>query len=419
MFSLAFRARGEPIPETGDVRIGKGAVEDLHQRMLSYVQRQQVTNITFGVWQDGVLVTEGNFGSISETVGEPVSDSTIYRIRSMTKPITAIGLLILMERGHFKLTDPITDFLPEFEGTEVLADQDASGRLYTYPWLYPPTMQQLLSHTAGFAYARPNGGVIENRLRAAEAAGSSDTDTLVRTIATVPYVSMPGAEWHYSFSSDLQGAIIERITGQSLAEFLKQELFDPLGMKDTGFHVEPGAIHRLSGAGRMVGDKVEFIELEAPDATSQSKVYYEGGHGLYSTRADYLKFLDLLRNDGRVGNRQLISPDTLARFKSNAIRYRDGAGRQRPYGQGAGLGFGLGIGTIENPTIANLAAPKRTLYWTGALGTWFWVDEHNDIVFIGMIQNDGVIKPDIMKSAMAAIYGEPSPSNELSDLHSR
>ncbi|MEM9572204.1 MAG: serine hydrolase domain-containing protein [Pseudomonadota bacterium] len=419
MFNFAFLARGEPLPEPNVVRIGKGAVDELHLKMLSYQQRQHITNISFGVWQDGALVTEGDYGPVSETFAEPVTDTTIYRIRSMTKPITAIGLLILMERGHFDLSDPITKFLPEFEDTEVIADYDASGQLYTYKWLYPPTMKQLLSHTAGFAYYHPKGGVIEQRLNAMNIAESPNTDALVRTMATVPYVSMPGAEWHYSLSSDLQGAIIERITGQTLSAFLKQEIFDPLNMKDTGFHVAASETHRLSGVSRIVDDKAEYIALEAADTVTQSQIYDEGGHGLYSTRADYLKFLDMLRNRGRVGRHQLISPDTLDRFNTNAIRYRGGEGRQRSHGQGAGLGFGLGIGTVENPTIANLAAPKGTTYWTGALGTWFWVDPVNDIVFIGMIQNDGVIEPDIMKSAMAAIYGEPTPSIEISDQHSR
>ncbi|NQY14923.1 MAG: beta-lactamase family protein [Henriciella sp.] len=379
--------------------------------MQSYVDQNIITNLSFGVWQDGQLITEGNYGPISETISAPVSDTTIYRIRSMTKPVTAIGLLILMERGHFKLSDPITKFLPEFEENEVLADYDSDGVLYTYPWLYSPTMEQLLAHTAGFAYDRTNSGVIDQKLNESGISDSPDTDEFVRTLASFPYVSMPGAEWNYSFASDLQGAIIERITGQSLAEFLKKEVFDPLHMSDTGFYVAPRESVRISGVGRLFQGEFKYIELEASDFTAQSRVYFEGGHGLYSTRSDYFKFLNMLRKGGRVGDHQIISSETSDRFQRNAIQYRGGHGRQRSYGGGAGLGFGLGIGTIEEPELAQLPAPKGTMYWTGALGTWFWIDPVNDIVFIGMTQSDGAVEPNMMKGSMITIYGDPNSLN--------
>lgn len=411
MFGLTLRAHGESGFDGHKLRIGKGAVEDLHSRMQSYVDQNIITNLSFGVWQDGQLITEGNYGPISETISAPVSDTTIYRIRSMTKPVTAIGLLILMERGHFKLSDPITKFLPEFEETEVLADYDSDGALYTYPWLYSPTMEQLLAHTAGFAYGRANYNIIEHKLHESRISYSSDTDEFVRTLASLPYISMPGAEWNYSFSSDLQGAIIERITGQNLADFLRKEVFAPLQMSDTGFYVATRESDRISGIGRQFQGKIEYIESEASDFRSQSKFYFEGGHGLYSTRADFIKFLSVLRDGGRDKENKLVSSETLERFQRNAIRYRGGEGRQQSYGAGAGLGFGLGIGTIEDPDIAGLPAPKGTTYWTGALGTWFWVDPINDIIFIGMTQNDQANELDIMGEAMAAIYGDPNSLN--------
>ena len=419
MFVAAPRMHGEAGPRAHALIIGKGAVENLHDRMRTYLERQQITNISFGVWQYGRLVTEGDYGPVSETLSVPVSDTTIYRIRSMTKPVTAIGLLILMERGHFKLSDPITKYLPEFEDTEVLADYDADAELYTYPWLYHPTMAQLLSHTAGFTYWRPGGDIIEQRLHQSGLSVSPNTDVLVQTAAEFPYTSMPGAEWNYSIASDLQGAIIERITGLPLSEFLAREIFTPLQMRDTGFHVPADKHHRLSGVSRLERGKAEYTQVEASDAQSQSDVYREGGHGLYSTRADYVRFLNLLRQSGYVGDQQLLSPDTVEQFRTNAIRYRGGAGRQQSHGQGAGLGFGLGIGTIEDPLIANMPAPKGTLYWTGALGTWFWVDPVNDIVFIGMTQSVSRIEPDMMKTAMAAIYGEPVRPGGTSDVQGR
>lgn len=419
MFGLALRAHSESRFDNHNLKIGKGAVEDLHRRMNSYLDQQLITNLSFGVWQDGQLITEGNYGPTSERITAPVSDNTIYRIRSMTKPVTAIGLLILMERGHFKLSDPITDYLPEFEKTEVLADIDANGEMYTYPWLYPPTMEQLLSHTAGFAYARSNHDIIEQKLNEAGIVNAPNTDELVRILALVPYVAMPGAEWNYSISSDLQGAIIERITGQTLANFLDAEVFDPLQMSNTGFHVSSRDNSRISGISRYVQGHAEYTASEASDLSAQSQVYFEGGHGLYSTRADYLKFLNMLREDGRVGDLEIISLETLEQFQRNAIRFRGGEGRQRSHGASAGLGFGLGIGTIEDPLIAQLPAPTGTNFWTGALGTWFWIDPVNDIVFIGMTQSENTSAFSMMQTAMTAIYGEPAPPLENGRAHGR
>ncbi|MEO1188145.1 MAG: serine hydrolase domain-containing protein, partial [Pseudomonadota bacterium] len=327
-------------------------------------------------------------------------------VRSMTKPVTAIGLLILMERGHFHLSDPITEFLPEFEATETLADYDQAGALYTYPSLYPPTMEQLLSHTAGLAYWQANGGIIDQRLMAAEVDLSEDTQTLVRAAASYPYVAMPGSEWNYSLASDLQGAIIERITGQSLAKFLKQEIFDPLGMSDTGFYVSEAAMTRLSDVTVISGSGFDYVRSAPADHNAEREVYFEGGHGLYTTRRDYSKFLDAIRGDGTKGAVQLLTAKTLEQFRTNAIKYRGQPGRRRTYGGAAGLGFGLGVGIIEDPNIANLAAPVSTYYWYGALGTFFWIDPKNDITFIGMIQSQSDVEPDIMRAAMDAIYGQ-------------
>lgn len=381
------------------------AQRELRTVLQTYVTQKQTANLTYGVWQHGALIDSFGIGPVSQSNNETVSDTTIYRIRSMTKPVTAIGLLILMERGYFKLDDPITKFLPEFTKTETLADYDRDGNLYTYRAPYLPTMRQLLAHTAGFAYWEPNGGIIDRRLIAADAAISPNGDALVEALAQFPYIAMPGSEWNYSAASDLQGVVIERITGQSLAAFLQKELFEPLGMSDTGFHVPNEDMHRLSGVTRQRNFGFDYIEVEAADEASQGQVFDEGGHGLYSTQRDYFRFLNLLRQNGRVGDKEILSAETIDLFRSNAIVTRGEPGRQKSRGAGAGFGFGLGVGTIEDPKKARTAAPQGTYYWQGALGTWFWIDPVNDIVFIGLVQSDGALEPDSMKAAMAAVYG--------------
>lgn len=402
-----FRSHGQSDSLSGYVRIDASTHERLTRTLEPYVRDEQLANLSYAVWQSGTRVAEGYFGPVGQTRAETVSDTTIYRIRSMTKPVTAIGLLILMERGHFELTDPITKFLPEFETTETLADYDSDGTLYTYPALYPPTMGQLLNHSAGFAYWRPNGGIIDERLLAADVASSPDANTLVQRVAEVPFIALPGSEWNYSLSSDLQGAVIERITGMRLGDFLDLALFQPLGMTETAFYVADEKQHRISDITRRTPGGYEYADSPLDDRASQQEVYDEGGHGLYSTLRDYHRFLDMLHQDGRLGERTIITPRTLQAFRTNAIRYRGGPGRQRSYGVGAGLGFGLGVGTIEDRLKSQLSAPVGTYYWSGSLGTWFWVDPVNDIIFIGMVQNENGLFTDPMRVAMTAIYGEP------------
>lgn len=406
MSCVAFDANAERRAERGTLEISQRDVSELHDRIQGYLARQQVANFSFGVWQNGQLVTEGDYGSTSPANPEPVSDTTIYRIQSMTKPITAVGFMILLERGHFSLSDPITKFLPEFKTTETLADYDEAGTLYTYRPPNPPTMEQLLSHTSGLAYWQTSGGIIDQRILAAGLAQSRDTDFLVRALAEYPYIAMPGSEWNYSFASDMQGAIIERITGQSLASFLELEVFQPLGMTDTGFHVPAHKGQRISAETSFSSSRFEYVPSKPSTLTEQSKIYFEGGHGLYSTRRDYLKFLDALRGNGENGTARILSAEALEKLKTNAIKHRGAPGPRRSYGVQAGLGFGLGVGLIEDPLIANLAAPKGTYYWQGALGTFFWVDPVNDLVFVGMLQSQTKLEPDLMANAMDAIYGD-------------
>lgn len=404
-------ANAKPGLNTEKHQISEDAVRALHEQLPAYVSQGHVANISFGVWQDGHRITDGFYGPVSETERATVSDTTIHSIQSMTKPITAVGLLILMDRGHFQLSDPITDFLPEFEHTETLADVDDEGIFYTYLAPNPPTMAQLLSHTAGFGYGRDASGPVDQKLFDAAIGQSANSDELVQTTATMPYVSMPGAEWRYSIASDLQGAIIERISGEPLSTFLERELFKPLGMHDTRFHVPAHKQTRLSGVTRPEGGGWVYAKVEDSNRMAQSKTFSEGGHGLYSTQQDYFRFLDFLQNDGRSAIGPLLSPETLELMRTNAIKYRQGPGRLRSRGAGAGLGFGFGVGTVEDPFVAKMSAPRGTYYWRGAFGTWFWVDPVNDIIFIGMIQSQTSVEPDLLQASMRAVYGElPDPA---------
>lgn len=393
---------------TAQLDLTDDRLKTLDREMKALVETQQVANLSYGLWQNGELLSEGHYGPVSGDNGDLTSDTTIHRIYSMTKPITAIGLLILMERGAFDLDDPITKILPEFGAVEVLADHDAEGNLYTYRPTNPPTMRQLLSHTAGFAYGNRTSTLIDQRMLDMHLMDAPTSDALISQLATLPYARAPGSEWQYSIASDLQGAIIERLTGETLNAFLKREVFDPLGMADTGFYVAADKLNRLSDVTQRSGPGLIDADLEAADKLTRSKSFFRGGDGLFSTQRDYARFLTFLRDNGRLNGRALLRPKTLQELRTNAVRYRGEPSSVSGHGHAAGLGYGFGVGIVEDSRISEMAAPPGSYYWTGTLGTWFWVDPENDVFFIGMVQTVTPLDEDILRSSMHLVYGRPT-----------
>ncbi|MEO0450914.1 MAG: serine hydrolase domain-containing protein [Pseudomonadota bacterium] len=389
------------------------ALNGLDQALHDLVDTQQTGNLTYGIWQQGALIREGYFGPVNPSNDSTVTDDTIFSIQSMTKAITAVGILILTERGAIDLEDPITDILPEFEDVEVIADIGADGEMFTFRPPRPPTIRQLLSHTAGVGNARPSNNPAETAMFRANMLAARTIDEFIGIATSVPYIAAPGAEWNYSVSSDLQGAIIERVSGQRLGTFLQEVLFDPLGMRDTRFFVYRKDTDRLSGVLQKNEMGRAFSISEGAHNSIQSQTYHEGGHGLYSTQADYFRFLTFLLNQGRLEGRQILKPETLESLSINAIQYRGRPGAMASVGRRQGLGFGFGVGTIEDSVVSDMAAPEGAFYWYGALGSWFWVDPHNQIIFIAMTQTSSGMESDYIRESMRLVYGEPTPATTL------
>ena len=395
---------------TESVELSYEDLSGLDTALHGLVETRQTANLTYGLWQRGILIREGYFGPVSPINSTTVSEDTIFSIQSMTKAVTAIGMLILAERGAFDLDDPITDILPEFEDVEVVADIGADGTLYTFLPPNPPTIRELLSHTAGIGNARNSRSPIETRLHHSGVLAARHIDDVIGIAASVPYIAAPGAEWNYSISSDLQGAIIERVSGERLGSFLERELFEPLGMTDTRFFVLRKDVERVSGIMDRAGSTPTFRPNENTHNSAQSQVYHEGGHGLFSTPRDYLQFLTFLLRQGEHNGDSILRSDTIAQLSQNAIRYRGRASAMDSVGRRRGLGFGFGVGTIKDRDVSAMAAPVGSYYWYGALGTWFWVDPVNEIIFIAMAQTNAPMETDYIRDSMRLVYGDPAAS---------
>ncbi|HVT70092.1 MAG TPA: serine hydrolase domain-containing protein, partial [Trebonia sp.] len=247
-------------------------------------------------------------------------EDAIFHIFSMTKPVTGVAMGILADRGLWRPEDPVAKHLPELAGLQVLAGYDAAGEPVLEDAVQPPTMAQLMTHTAGFSYGFDPQAPETRLYRQARPLRAATLEQFVERMATLPLAYQPGSRWQYSVSMDLQGAIVERLTGRRLADFLREELFGPLGMTDTGFFVPPSQRDRLATLNAT--DDTHHLEPTAnilfPDHFEEPGAAY-GGMGLYSTLTDYARFAQLLLNRGTWAGRRIVSEAALAAQMTNHL----------------------------------------------------------------------------------------------------
>jgi len=337
----------------------------------------------------GQLVRLIAMGKQNLATGAPMREDSIFRIFSMTKPVTATAMMILHDEGRWQPQDPIAKHLPEFEGIRVVSSFNADGSAETEPAAHAPTMLELMTHTAGFGYGFMPIAPIDALYAKAGIWKSTHLAEFSRRVASVPLAYQPGTKWEYSLSMDLQGAIIERLTGQALPDFMRERIFEPLGMKDTAFHTPPEKVHRRCEI--YFSDRnsppMPFRASPIPDY-AQVPSFALGGGGLVSTAPDYARFAQMLLNGGALAGKRIVSAAAVRQQMSNWLPdeiinggYAAGYQRIRP-----GFGYGYNGVVFTDPALAGVPVGKGTYHWDGAGGTWFWVDPSNDLLYIGMIQ---------------------------------
>ena len=362
----------------------------LESQMQQFVKDGQVYGIHTRLVQGGEVISETQLGLRDVIANKPIESDTIYRIYSMTKPVTGVAMMQLYEQGKWQLDDPITKFVPEFEDLKVLAGQNEAGE-----WLYaemerPPTMLELMTHTAGFAYALGGDDPANAAFREQEILGAPDLEQMIDRISEVPLLYSPGERWFYSAAVDIQGAIVERISGQSFGEYLEENIFVPLGMSDTGFYVPEEKYDRFSQVFGYNPENGQLVPLpmDTLKFTKETIALESGGGGLTSTMDDYAAFCEMFLLGGTYNGSQILEEATIQKMTANKLP--DGmqmwtAGNFSDY-DASGLGFGLGFGIVTDPSVREANYGQGSYFWGGAAGTWFWIDPENDLYFIGMIQ---------------------------------
>jgi CubicO group peptidase (beta-lactamase class C family) len=379
------------------------------------VAKGQLAGYATILMKDGKPVATNVKGYADTATSRPLTKDSIFRIFSMTKPVTGAALMILHDRGKWKFSDPIAKFLPELANLRVYRSVDAAGNLVSEPAGVQPTMGQLVTHTAGFLYGfGPTPVDREYQKHIPLLPTTNDASSYLAALAKIPLAYAPGTQWQYSISMDLEGIIIARLSGKSLQAFMKTEIFGPLGMVDTDFVVPPEKRDRFVTLYDMQAGKLTPITA-GPFAGSyaETPVMASGGGGLVSTASDYARFASMLLNGGSLKGRRIMSKRATKMMMTSHLPpalvtggYGIGIQQIRP-----GYEFGVNGAVVTDPAKAKVALGKGSYSWDGAAGTWFWVDPANKIVFVGMIQRlmgpGGPNLQDTSQRAVAGSFGWP------------
>ncbi len=380
--------------------IEKARLDAIASDLQTRVDEGMLSGVVALIAQDGKILMDQTFGYQNVEDKVPMAKDTIFRIFSMTKPITGTALMMLYDEGKFQLDDPLEKHLPALAGMTVFVSESDDGSMNTEPAEHPMTIRELLSHTGGLLYTPPlsRGPVAE----AYSAAGINDLPnyTLAESIPAlgdIPLGYQPGSQWVYSISVDVQGYLVEVLSGQSFDQFLQERIFDPLGMTDTSFFVTEDKASRFArqyfpadGSLRRV-DNGSFLKKPK---------FFSGGGGLTSTASDYMKFAQMHLNGGELNGVRILSEEAVQIMRSNQLP--DAVANIS--GLYPGNVFGVDFAIVDEPEKYN-GAPRGTHWWWGIAGSWFWIDPVENIVVVGMIQNSNTrYSLEVHAAVRAALY---------------
>ena len=387
-----------PVVPPEQIGLSVERLERIDNKISGYIDRQEAAGAMALIARDGKIGYVETWGHRDRESGAEMTEDTIFRIYSMTKPITSVAVMMLYEEGHFFLNDPVAKFLPELAKMEIQTEsrdpETGEVKLETRTATNPIRIRDLLRHTAGFTYGIFGNTAVDKEYRTEGIlAADEDIAETVTKLGKIPLRFEPGTRWHYSVSVDVAGRLVEVVSGKTLEEFFQQRIFEPLGMVDTGFRVSAEKRERfatLYTPKGTVANREAFISqgpmtkeiepLNADDLSSygESTTYFSGGGGLASTARDYLRFCQMMLNGGTLHGQRLLSRKTVELMTTSHMQgiegFRDASS------------FGLGFSIVEDVGGTAELGSKGTYAWGGAAGTKFWIDPKEKMIGIFMVQ---------------------------------
>ena len=405
-------AAAGPVAKPEDVGMSSERLRRIHDLVQRHIDAKSFSGAVTLVARNGRVAHLEAHGLMDLESKKPMATNGIFRIMSMTKPVVGTAILMLVEEGKVRIGDPVSRFIPEFKGLKVAVAQPAAGpplppgttaepRFYAVPGDREITVRDLLTHTSGLV-----SGTISNR--EAGKVGLKGRETLadyLPRLGGVPLEFQPGTRWAYSAQAgfDTLLRIVEIASGQPADQFLKQRIFDPLGMKDTFFYPAEGN-PRLVTLYRRTATALE----KQNNPNFMNGAYFSGGGGLMSTAEDYLQIAQMLLNGGQLNGKRLLGPRTVELMRSAFIP-------DTLPGRAAGEGYGLSVRVVTNPIARNTFLSQGSFGWSGAFGTHFWIDPKEKIVGVLMTQTaNNQVRADFENTVMQAIV-EPAASAEPRD----
>jgi CubicO group peptidase (beta-lactamase class C family) len=388
-----------PMAKAESVGMSATRLERIHSYIQGYLDRNEIAGAVTLVARRGKIVHFDAQGFRYKETNAPMQKDTIFSLMSMTKPIVSTALMMLFEEGRFMLDDPISNWLPSYANKQVL-DPVTGQRV---PTVRPVTIRHVLTHTSGLSLSAPGGAgpqadgdaaVVEGAALAAAqlaqqaaptaagAAGRERPKTLAEAIeraANYPLAFQPGERWQYGSSTDYVAVLVEKMSGMTIDQFVRERIFQPLGMTDTSYNIPREKVDRVAAVYRP--DRDGHITLLRKPEFHEPTTYFPGVAGLNGTAADYFRFCQMLLNGGEYNGQRLLGRMTVNLMFANQI-----GGNKPVYIRGNGYGFGLGAGVLTDPAKSPDALSIGTWSWGGADGTLFYIDPQEDIVALLMVQ---------------------------------
>jgi CubicO group peptidase (beta-lactamase class C family) len=355
----------------------------LDAAMKHLVDDKQVAGLVTLVERHGKIVHFNAVGQLDVRNPDPVQKDSIFRIYSMTKPITGVAMMMLYEEGKWQLNDPVSRYIPELARLKVYAGKNPDGTPKLEDAQRSMTMRELMTHTGGLGYVlNPNNPVDKMIIDANVLNAGAPLQAMIDGLAKIPLLAQPGTRWSYSIGVDVQGYLVEKFSGQPFGEFARSRIFEPLGMKDTAFFVPKEKLARFAQVHTGSGSSLS-VDLNRPDPTVVP-LGPSGGGGLFSTALDYARFCEMLLQGGQLNGVRLLAPRTVEMMRTNHVNPEPL--KTMPPGTGWGMDFQI----VTDAAAAGDSVSNGTFSWFGIAGTWFWIDPIRDVAFVGMVQHQNL-----------------------------
>jgi CubicO group peptidase (beta-lactamase class C family) len=380
LFPVLSRAQSLGYASLEDVGFSRERLDRIVSTLNADIAKEIIPGATLLIVRNGKIAFYESFGWLDTATKTPMPKNAIFRIYSMSKPITSVAAMMLVEQGKLFLSDPVQKYIPAFADMKVAVQKP--DKVDLVPAVRPITVQDLMRHTSGLTYGFLPGTPVAKMYQDANLFGIDVTNAdFAEAIAKLPLAAQPGSSWNYSHSTDVLGRVVEVASGKSLYQFEKENILDPLGMSDTGFSV-PSLKQNLIAEPLPTDNKVAGT---APLSNPRLPAKWEaGGQGMVSTAFDYAKFLQMLQNGGTLDGHRILSPSTVAFMTSDHLG-QIGPG-PTAYLPGPGYGFGIGFAVRRQEGVATNEGSRGDYYWGGAAGTSFWNDPKLHLTVVFMMQ---------------------------------